>query len=127
GVSVPGPGDGMSFALGPVHLAGVLIAALSFREMRRASPRSALMVAFFIGVTLVAAFMSIGESQFIWDRVQLLQYLEYPWRFHVLADAAMAFVLASLLLIVPRRHPGLANGVAAGLVLLVVAFNFTHA
>ncbi|MBI4213721.1 MAG: hypothetical protein HY534_05360 [Chloroflexi bacterium] len=127
GVSVPGPGDGMSFGLGPVHIAATVGAIVCLRRIWTTSPRAGFMSAFAVALVLGAAFMSVREASFIWDRLPLIQYLEYPWRFHTLAAAGTAFLCAFPLLLLPPRPRWLPNATAAALVSLVLVFNLPHA
>lgn len=127
GVSLPGPGDGMSFALGPLHLAVAAGALLLLPRVRRASIRSAAAVVFVLVVGALAAFFSIFESAFLWERLPLIQYLEYPWRFHVLLAVGTAFLFGCPFLFLTGAWQRLAKPVAAGLLVLVVGLNFTHA
>lgn len=98
GGSLPGCNDDMSFALGEVTwivFALSLLALLLFGK-RKEKWIGALLLLCFAG----SAFMTIGRSSIIWDRIELLKYFQFPWRFlsfvHVfisaLAGASVLFV-----------------------------------
>ncbi len=127
GLSMPGPNDGMSFAIGPAHLAMALLAVVLYRRVSSISARTALLTGFCLVIVAIGACLSVVESAFIWDRLPLLQYLEYPWRFHVLAAAGTAFLFGLPLLLIPHERSTLANMVMLGLMVGVLAFNFEHA
>jgi hypothetical protein len=122
-----GPGDGMSFAIGPVHLALAVAALLLLGRIRALSGRAALMVSFALVTVAFGAFLSIYESTFVWDRLPLLQYLEYPWRFLTLVAPSTAFLAGFPFLLVPPGARWRANGVLAALIGLVLLVNFAHA
>jgi hypothetical protein len=127
GVSVPGPRDGMSFAVGSVHLALAAVSLLLIRPINAASKRAGQMVTFCLVLLMLGVFFSIYESQFLWDRLALLQYLEYPWRFLTLVALSTAFLCGSPLLLLAPGQYRLANGLAAVLIGGLLLFNFSHA
>ncbi|HKD66408.1 MAG TPA: hypothetical protein VKB84_06170 [Candidatus Binataceae bacterium] len=87
GYSVPGPNDGMSFALGLGHLllalAGVAIAIRSANRRRIAD------TAVFAAVALAGAWLATQWSSPVWAHVRTLQYMAYPWRTLFLPALAM--------------------------------------
>lgn len=84
GGSGPGLSDGMTFQLGKVHIGLVVVsmvlALLYFLKQRKIDKTLFfyLLSLFFLFFSL---FMTIRYSSFIWDRVQYLWYLQFPWRF----------------------------------------------
>lgn len=127
GVSLPGPVDGMSFAIGPAHLALAAIALLLLGRIRARSSQAGLMAAFSLVLILIGAFFSIYESQLIWDRLSLLQYLEYPWRFLTLATVGAAFLCGFPFLFMATGRDRLANGLMVVMISGLVALNLSHA
>jgi hypothetical protein len=127
GVSVPGRGDGMSFAIGPVHLAAAAAGLLLIWRIRHASRRGQLMVLFSLIVLLYAALLSSDVSGFIWDRLPLLQYLGYPWRFHSLIAVSTALLCGFPFLLVPAGQRWLSNGLLGGLLVVLLVVNYPHA
>jgi 6-pyruvoyl-tetrahydropterin synthase related domain len=127
GVSVPGRDDGMSFAIGPIHLALSAASLLLLQRIRRTSAPAALMLSFAVILFLLAAFFSTNESAFAWERLPLLQYLEYPWRFLTLVAVSTAFLCGSPFLLLARRQHRLANGLMAALLVGLLALNVAHA
>jgi len=78
GLSVPGEADGMSFALGPIHLI-LGMAGLLFALRWRNRKLTALAVAFG-GAAILGAWLSTAWAAPVWSRFETLQYLAYPWR-----------------------------------------------
>ena len=96
GLSVAGPGDGMSFTLGPVHLIAVAAALVLLWRMGKAEARGRSWLVFFLVLLAVAVFFASTFSQPLWDRLPLLQYLQFPWRFLTLAAFSSALLCAAV-------------------------------
>ena len=97
GLSLPGPYDEMSFGLGliPLVMLGVsLVLARYLRAQLREAEEGWSHFWFFIGVLGLAVFLVTDNSLWLWNRLSLLQYLEFPWRALVLAALATAFICA---------------------------------
>ncbi|MGC8959062.1 MAG: 6-pyruvoyl-tetrahydropterin synthase-related protein [Chloroflexia bacterium] len=97
GLSLPGPYDEMSFGLGlvPLVMLGVsLVLARYLRAQLREAGEGWPHFWFFIGVLGLAVFLVTDNSLWLWNRLPLLPYLEFPWRALVLAALATAFICA---------------------------------
>jgi hypothetical protein len=127
GLSVPGRGDGMGFGIGPVHLALSAAALLLLWRLRRASALAAPMLSCLLLIGFVAAFFCVYASQFLWERLSLLQYIEYPWRFLSLIAVATAFTCGFPFLLLAPRHARLADGLMAALILGLLVSSLPHA
>ena len=90
GGSVAGCTDGLSFALGKIYFL-VIIAGLvvSLFKKSRIGLISFVLFAFSI-------FMTLPYSQFIWDKIPQLWYLQFPWRFLEFAALFSALLAGSL-------------------------------
>ncbi|WP_204104383.1 MULTISPECIES: YfhO family protein [Spirulina sp. CCY15215] len=57
-------------------------------------------IIYWISISFASILMMIPFSQFIWDKVTILQKIQFPWRFHSLLtlsiSAAIALVFSSL-------------------------------
>lgn len=117
GLSLPGLEDGMSFALGPLHLGAALLAtALAWRS-RRTQPALSRSILFFLGLFIAAALLTTTLARPLWDRLPLLQYLEFPWRFLTLCAVAGALLAGAAVRLCP---PGGQRWLAAGIVGLAI-------
>lgn len=79
GSSELGNHDDLSFSVGFIQL--LLLALALSRSIRKRSP---IFITIF-ALSLAAFFMTHVKSSFIWGRVSLLSYLQFPWRFLTLA------------------------------------------
>jgi 4-amino-4-deoxy-L-arabinose transferase-like glycosyltransferase len=83
GGSIAGPFDGISFQLGRIHIFltafSLLVFILYFFIKEKRETIKLYIFLFFL--LLFSLFMSVTYSQFIWDKIQYLWYLQFPWRF----------------------------------------------
>lgn len=84
GGSVRGGTDGMSFSLGLVQAAMFFFALKYWRK-------SALLI-FCLGAILTSVFFMFEPSKLFWDRLPLLPFVQFPWRFTLLAVPALAIL-----------------------------------
>jgi hypothetical protein len=119
GLSVPGTGDGMSFALGPAQLllafVGLVIAVRSRLPQRRAE--AAALAAIAAG----GAWLATDTSTWLWSRVEMLQYLAFPWRALLLPGLALPLLAHHAFERLGRR-----GAVAAAAVLVVLNLGHTE-
>lgn len=81
GGSVPGCVDGLSFAIGKIHivlLVGATIGAIIL--FKKAKARTTVIL-FNIVLAFLGVFLTLQISQPIWESVPSFAFLQYPWRF----------------------------------------------
>lgn len=83
GGSIAGPADGISFQLGKIHIFLTIfsIFACLFYFLFKEKRESLKIYLFLLFLFLFSLFMSSIYSQFIWDKIKYLWYLQFPWRF----------------------------------------------
>lgn len=85
GGSIAGPNDGITFQLGKVHIFLLLfsfiasISYLLFKNQKKSKP--SIIFYFLVFLLLFSLFMSVTYSQFVWDTISYLWFLQFPWRF----------------------------------------------
>ena len=82
GASILGPIDHLSFQIGwpywwVVLLAGVLLIV----NLIRRKTKDAIIVLFLIIVFLFSVFMTHNKSAFVWEKIGILRFTQFPWRF----------------------------------------------
>jgi hypothetical protein len=77
GGSQPGLEDGMSFALGAISLVLAVIALMGLFLTDKKRKLGCVLLFFLAG----SMFMASNKSVFIWEHIQQLKYLQFPWRF----------------------------------------------
>ena len=90
GGSVAGCFDGLSFAMGKIYLLATGVALLvAIVKKSRVGLVSFLLLA-------ISLFMTLPYSQFIWDKIPQLWYLQFPWRFLEFAALFSALLVGNL-------------------------------
>jgi hypothetical protein len=101
GGSVAGCVDGMSFQLGKLHIIlslFALILAIRFYFLKKTRTIGTTILIFIIFLFL-SIFMAAPYSQFIWDKINFLWYIQFPWRFLIFTSFFSSFLAGSLFLI----------------------------
>lgn len=127
GFSLPGPGDGMSFAIGWAHLLLWLVALALVPWLWRRSRAVAALVGFCALLVPLAAMLTTNESLPLWDRLALLQGIVYPWRFLQLIAFATAFLCGVPLLLLRGADRLAANNLTVVLLVLVASLGLPFA
>jgi len=123
GLSLPGPNDGMSFALGWSHLLiAVLAGVWAWRRPRQGGNAE---LVFFAAAGAVFCWLMVDDSGWLWERLQLLQFIAFPWR--LLGPVAVCLAMAAAALGPALDSLGRWRGaaLAAALALLIVP-NLPH-
>ncbi len=117
GGSSAGGNDAMSFMIGPVHLvlalAGICFVLCSARG--RAMRRQGL---FFLFLFLAGVFMSLEVSVFVWERLPLVHFAQFPWRFLMIITLAVSVLAGGAVRIFRGVARSWASVIAAGLVVV---------
>jgi hypothetical protein len=99
GISIWGPNDGLSFQIGIVNLLALVIAFISFTWLlaknKLKSRELVLFIWGFLSLMVVLFLMNI-RSVFIWEKIALLPYFQFPWRFLILTTFLTAFLVATI-------------------------------
>lgn len=115
GSSYIGPDDDLALSTGIVHwilgLTAVILAIVNFKKDAQLSKLVLTMGA----VEIIVLFLMHQRSTFIWERLNLLVWLQFPWRF--LSDSVfiLSFLGAAAIYMMARlnKNLGIALGVAA--------------
>jgi hypothetical protein len=123
GISVAGPKDEMSFALGWGHL--VLAAAAWVAVARFPKPGDRQWLRFFTAAGAILCFLMLRDAEWIWDGLPLLQYVEFPWRLLAPAAICLALLVAPLGRVLDEWPRWRLPAFAAAMALLIVP-NLSH-
>lgn len=98
GGSAWGPADDMSFFLGATGLVGLgVLAIILLRRWRKWHQLSTAVQFWLLASSTVlggSLFLTLLKSQWLWDHVFLLPYIQFPWRFLSLAALFLAILTA---------------------------------
>jgi hypothetical protein len=104
GISGEGKNDAMSFMLGIGQIALALSGCILCLKWPGRKTQSAAM-AFLAVMLLLSAFMTMGDSNFIWKRLTALRYMAFPWRFLLPATFALCALAGSFAGFLERKFP----------------------
>jgi hypothetical protein len=114
------PDGNNKYQIGTVHLAAWLLSAIAAVILWRKNKELRFIVITSSVVIGVCIYMIHPTSQWIWDRVALLAYLQFPWRLLALTSIATATLAgASLLLARSQRGQVAVWSVLVGLVAIM--------
>lgn len=80
GTSIPGPEGGMNFQIGWPHWILSLFPVV-FIFSKKIKKKTKFLVSGILGVFLLSIFMTHNKSAFIWERINILTFFQFPWRF----------------------------------------------
>jgi hypothetical protein len=115
GSSELGKYDGLSLCVGliiwilPIL---ILISLILFKKKK-----GFINLLFFLGVGWTALFMCHAKSSFIWAHIDVLKYVQFPWRFLGLATISFSIGAGAVNLLFIKRKEKLLFGLSLALVL----------
>lgn len=104
GGSIYGLEDGLSFEIGKTHVIFALFASLILiysLVKRKSSEFKSAIIAFFL--FLLSLYLTSFYSQWLWDRVKLLEYLQFPWRFLTYTAVFSSFIGGFVVFFIQRK------------------------
>lgn len=101
GGSIYGLHDGLSFEIGKIHLILSLSAFFIAAKFITSKTTRAIGISIFIFIILLlfSIFMASFHSRFIWDRVEFLWYIQFPWRFLIFSTVFSSLLAGSISLL----------------------------
>jgi len=101
GGSTAGTADGISFQIGKYYLLFLALsflggAFLLFKKTSNKIKKTLMLVGFNLCLLGFSWFMTLPYSQFIWDKINYLWYLQFPWRFFTFASLYLSIVSVSV-------------------------------
>ncbi len=123
GLSLPGPNDGMSFAIGWSHL--LLVALVWIWVSRNPKLADRPLLRFFGGAAVALCILMLQDAIWLWDRVPLLQNVQLPWRLLGPVAICVAMLIAPLGPLLASTPRWRTCGMAAAMALLIVP-NLSH-
>ncbi|MBZ5677905.1 MAG: glycosyltransferase family 39 protein [Acidobacteriia bacterium] len=127
GLSVPGPDDGMSFALGWSHLLLALLALLwiSRKTKSGASVVDGRLLWFFAVASAILGALMLQEAHWFWEQIPILQNVQLPWRLLGPVAVCVAFLVAPLGKLLESAPGWKRMGMVAAMALLILP-NLAH-
>lgn len=107
GASVWGGEDGMSFQLGVVQwiTLGLVTLFSFFKRKELLKNKNAYLLGVLFSLFVFSLFMQHNKSTFIWLKIPMLQYVQFPWRFMAISVFFASVIIGSLATFLPKlRH-----------------------
>lgn len=117
-----GERDKLSYQIGWVHLGGWILSMLAAIIFWKRARRLSYIIIFSSLVILFSVFMIHPRSLFIWQSIEPLKYLQFPWRFLLLIIFFISFISGSIFLL-DFKHK---RKLWVILIALVVILNFSY-
>lgn len=103
GGSAKGCIDGMSYKLGKLSIVLTVVSLLIWIMKRRNDAPRSRYVMFGIGLTVVSVFFMLQASQFFWDFIPNVAYIQYPWRLLIYAALGVSMAAGASVWIANNR------------------------
>ena len=100
--SAPGCLDGISFEIGKLHLASVLIGGVGLLFIKRQIKHFfALLLALLLFIFSI--FMMTEYSRVIWEAITPMKFFQFPWRFLILSSFTSSFIAGFLIWAIQKK------------------------
>lgn len=121
GGSAYGLSDGISFQVGKLHLLLSQIGFIAFILLQRKKSKNLMLICLIEGLLLLSLCMTTLYARPIWDFVQPLWYIQFPWRFLLFVGFFTSFLVGLALSVIEdkRQQVGM-------LLLMAVSFVFFY-
>lgn len=126
GSSYLGPNDDLSLSTGQVHwvlgLISLILAIVLFKKFKKIAT---LVITLSI-VELLVLFLMHQKSSFLWERLSILSWLQFPWRFLSDSTFILSLLAAVSIYLVSKlnRKFSIALGIAAIFAVVVLHVTF---
>jgi len=121
GTSKLGPYDDISFAVGLLHWILPMLAVFLFIITKK--KKQLLTLLFFVAIGWLALFMTHQKSVFIWNKITILSYLQFPWRFLTVAICCFSAASGSIALLFPKNKKFIFSTLAGISVFILILYS----
>lgn len=113
-------GDSMSFMIGKGQLILSMIGALVLLKLKKWR-----LLFLFSFVTLFSIFLTLPQSEFVWNMVSFLSLMQFPWRSLALSGVGVAVLSGYSLSVLPKKLQ-LASFLLFSILLIYTNFKYFH-
>jgi len=128
GGSVPYCSDGISFEIGKIHIvifiASILMFSFILIRKRKIEHKKIILLSLLLFV--ISIFMTTSYSKIVWDTIQPLSYLQFPWRFLLLTSVFSSFIGGVFIYLV-QRFFNKKVGIYIGIFVIIVTIVYSIA
>ena len=112
----------MSVQIGVANLLAVLISIIAFIKLQRKKDYRARLLGFFLISFFIITFLMLRFSLPLWERVPLMNYFQFPWRFLGLIILICSFLAAGIVSVFKQK----VFLIAMLFLPIAFAFNYAH-
>lgn len=121
GSSFLGPNDDLSLSVGIPHwilaLGGLGLAIFNYKKQKNIS----IIFLVISLVTLVAIFLMHQRSHLIWENINWLHFLQFPWRFLAVSGFLLSFLAGGTLYLISQKlNPRLIKLLSSSIIIAVL-------
>lgn len=102
GGSLYGLYDGLSFQVGKLHIIGSFLSLAVFFYLTL-NKRRYFIIPFFVFLFIISLFLQTFWSKPLWDLIQPLSYIQFPWRFLIFSVFTSSFLAGSFMLLIKDK------------------------
>ncbi|OGH03151.1 MAG: hypothetical protein A2798_01845 [Candidatus Levybacteria bacterium RIFCSPHIGHO2_01_FULL_37_17] len=128
GGSIPGCVDGMSYMIGKYHiLAAILAVMVALLEYKNKKVEKGIFqnIVLFFAFGVLSIFLMTSYSQFIWELVSPMRFIQFPWRFLLITSFTFSFVAGSLFYLFRKRLNSFSYIILALIVSIAIVFLYS--
>lgn len=100
GTSQLGDLDGLSLSVGLLIWTIPLFVLAMLLLLKKKNDAKEIML--YLGFALIALFLIHPKSRFLWDHIQILSYIQFPWRFLALAVFFLSTAAGAFIILLPK-------------------------
>ncbi len=132
GGSIPGCVDGLSFMAGKFHILvsffSFVFLIILFVSRKKMDTSKIILIVFSFLAFIFSLFLTLALSGFLWDRISLMQFFQFPWRFLLTASFFSSILAGSavwLITFIPAKKffPHFALEVSGVLIFILLLLN----
>lgn len=127
GGSVPGCIDGLSLKIGKIHIIAVFLSMFFAKKLYsnntyHYSEKFSIVFLAFLGF-VVSVFLTLEPSKVIWERLSPMAFLQYPWRFLLLASFSSSILAGAIVGYSRHLNTVLYLSMSVALIAILLLFN----
>jgi len=122
GTSIPGPEGGMNFQIGWPHWLLAIISLVFVFNKKTEKKQKFLILSTFL-IFILSALMIHNKSTFIWEKISILTFFQFPWRFLSLSIFTSSILGGFVIYSIKEKYRLL---IAVLLIALTVVLNWSY-
>ena len=112
GGSTYGPEDGISFYLGFGQILGIFfciyllflgVRTAYLKQKKLVIAENSLIYILILALTALALLLATAKTQFIWEQISLLSFLQFPWRYLSAGIVFLGLAVGGMVYLLPNK------------------------